>query len=135
MKKSLLLMLAAAGLTLSVAAQTPPAAVKTGFEKHFPGATKVKWDKEGTDEYEAEFQKAGKEYSAVFDSKGTLKETEEEMKPSELPAAVTAYISQHYKNAVIKEAARITTPNGVVTYEAEVNKKDLLFDATGKFIK
>jgi len=35
----------------------------------------------------------------------------------------------------IKEAAKITDAKGVVTYEAEVTGKDLIFDASGKFLK
>jgi hypothetical protein len=143
MKRNLVLLLSSLCLAVVGFAQaekkekgiTPPAAVKAAFEKAYPGATKVKWGKENGEEYEAGFVNGKKELSAVYDSKGTLKETEEEVEVSALPASVTSYVAQHYKGAAIKEAARITTTAGVVTYEAEVNKTDLLFDASGKFIK
>ena len=132
----LLLMLTAA---LSCFAQkekkaTPPAGAKMAFEKAFPGAEKVKWGKEKAG-YEAEFVLKGKQMSAVYDNSGALKETEEDITIAALPLPVTTYIKQHYTNAVIKEAAKITKPGGEITYEAEVNKKDLIFDAGGKFIR
>jgi hypothetical protein len=113
---------------------TAPAAAKAAFEKAFPGVSKVKWGQEGK-EYEANFVQNGKKMSAVYDSRGVLKETEEDIKITELPAAVAAYVKEHHKGAAIKEAAKITKPNGEVNYEAEVNKMDLIFDANGKFIK
>jgi Putative beta-lactamase-inhibitor-like, PepSY-like len=112
----------------------PPAAAKTAFEKAFPGAEKIKWGKEKAG-YEAEFVLKGKQLSAVYDNSGALKETEEDITIAALPLPVTIYIKQHYTNAVIKEAAKITKPGGDITYEAEVNKKDLIFDAGGKFIR
>jgi len=111
-----------------------PAAAKAAFQKAFPGATKVKWGKEDAD-FEVNFSQSGKEMSAVYDAAGTLKETEEEIKVSALPASVTAYVKQHYKGAAIKEAAKITKPGGEINYEAEVNKTDVLFDADGNFLK
>lgn len=112
----------------------PPAAAKTAFAKAFPGAEKAKWEKEKKG-YEVEFTSGGKQMSAVYDKTGAIKETEEDIKPADLPAAVVSYVKAHYPKDSIKEAAKITLPNGTVNYEAEVNKKDLIFDAAGKFIR
>lgn len=111
-----------------------PAAAQAAFQKAFPGATKVKWEKENAD-YEVNFTQGKKELSAVYDAAGILKETEEEIAVSALPATVAPYIKQHYKGATIKEAAKITKANGEVNYEAELNKMDVIFDKDGKFIK
>ncbi|HTE24997.1 PepSY-like domain-containing protein [Flavitalea sp.] len=137
MKKYLLSLLfvgAIFGLSAQEKSTGAPAAAKQAFAKAFPGASKVKWEKEGK-EYEVNFIQGGKEMSAVYDEKGTLSETEEEIKPSALPDSIVTYIKEHYKGAAIKDAAKITKPNGDVMYEAVVNKTDLMFDANGKFIK
>ncbi len=140
MKKHLLLLTLAGGLALVAAAQekekstTPPAPAKAAFAKAFPGVTKVKWENEdGT--FEASFTDKGQKMSAVYDGQGVLKETEVSIKVSELPAAVTDYMKQHYKGLPVKEAAKITKADGTINYEAEVNKKDVVFDAKGVFIK
>ena len=113
---------------------TPPATVSAAFNKSFPGSSKVKWEKEKSD-YEAGFMQNGKTMSAVFDSKGSLKETEVVIKTSELPTGVQQYLKTNYKGSKIQEAAKITRANGEVLYEAEVNKKDLIFDVKGNFLK
>lgn len=74
------------------------------------------------------------EMSAVYDSNGVCKETELSIPGTRLPVAVKAYILKNYNGNKIKEAAKITAADGTVTYEAEVNKQDLIFDATGKFL-
>ena len=111
-----------------------PALAKAAFNKSFAGATKVKWEKEKND-YEVNFEQNGKKMSAVYDSKGTLKETETEIKVAELPATAVDYIKQHYKGNLPTGAAKITDAAGVVTYEAELKGKDVIFDASGKFIR
>jgi hypothetical protein len=112
-----------------------PAAVKNAFSSAYPGVKTVKWEKEKGD-YEAGFKQGSSEISAVFKANGTQTESETEIKAAELPAAVTAYVKEHYKGAAIKEAAKITkTATGEVNYEAEVKGKDLLFDKDGTFIK
>lgn len=137
--KPVLFLLVALNLALAGFAQkeksiTAPASAKEAFEKAFPGSSKVKWEKEKAN-YEVNFLQNGHEMSAVYDAKGNLQETEQEIKISDLPAGITEYIRQNYKGASIKEVAKITKANGEVNYEAEVNKKDLLFDTKGKFIK
>ena len=112
-----------------------PAAVKTSFTKTYPAVKTIKWEKEIGD-FEAGFKQGSNEMSAVFKADGTQLESEMEISATTLPASVTAYVKQHYKGALIKEAAKITkTSTGEVNYEAEVKGKDLLFDSTGKFIK
>lgn len=112
----------------------PAPAAKAGFQQQFPKATKVKWEKE-KDGYEVNFMDRGTEMSALIDLKGALKETESSIAAAELPAAVRTYIQAHYKGQNVKEAAKIKSADGTVTYEAEVNKSDLIFDAAGKFLK
>jgi hypothetical protein len=111
-----------------------PSAVKIAFAKAYPSVKTVKWEKEKGD-FEAGFKQGSKELSAVFKADGTQVESELEINTATLPATIIVYVKQHYKGAVIKEAAKITKANGEVNYEAEVKGKDLLFDNSGKFIK
>lgn len=142
MKRVILVMLIAAGFVSVSKAQekkvgkkdAPPTSVSAAFNKAFPGSSNVKWEKEESD-YEVGFMQNGKEMSAVYDTKGSLKETEVLMNVSELPQAAQDYVKKNYKNATVKEAAKITKADGEVVYEAEVNKKDLIFDTAGKFLK
>lgn len=115
-----------------------PKAVVSSFHSNFKNATAKEWEKEGNN-YEAEFDWNKVETSASFSAEGKLMETEHEIKVSELPKAVSDYVTKNYAGSKIEEASKITTPDGVVTYEAEVKKgkeeMDLMFDSTGAFIK
>jgi hypothetical protein len=110
-----------------------PAAVTAAFAKQFPGAA-ARWNKEDGN-YEAGFKDKGQTMSVLFDANGTLIETETDIKVSTLPAEVLNYVKEHYKGKTIREGAKITKADGTITYEAEVGGRDLIFDATGKFIK
>ena len=110
-----------------------PAAVKAAFAKQYPGAT-AGWEKENG-KYEVNFKLNGNTMSALYETNGNLQETEMDIKVSDLPATVQAYVKEHYKGKVVKEAAKITKADGTVNYEAEVNGKDVIFDTNGKFIK
>lgn len=138
MKKLFGLLFISAAVSLTACAQKMdaskvPASVKESFAKQFPGAT-AKWIKEESN-YEAEFKHQGHEMSASFDANGVMTESEMEIKISELPVAVSDYVKTTHPGQSIKEAAKITKASGEVNYEAEVKGKDLIFDATGKFIK
>jgi len=110
-----------------------PAAVETSFGKLFSGST-AKWEKENGN-FEAGFKKEGKTMSATFQPDGTFLESETNIKQSELPPAVINYLQANYTNKKIKESAKITNATGAITYEAEVDDKDLIFDGNGKFLK
>ena len=133
--KSTITMIAIA-ISISVAASAQkinadkvPATIKSTFAKEYAGATDVKWDKE-KDDFEASFKLKGEELAVVFNSKGQVIETEKEIPLKELPTAVQTAM----KGKKIKEAA-IIQKNGKTYYEAEVGKKDYLFDAQGKVVE
>jgi len=111
-----------------------PDLVKKSFNKNFPGVGTVKWEKE-KNEYEASFKKDENNMSVLFMNDGVLLETENGIAVTELPAATSEYLKNHFKGKVIKEAAIIIKANGEKNYEAEVNNTDVIFDASGKFLK
>ncbi|MEO8398358.1 MAG: hypothetical protein ABI550_00945 [Ignavibacteriaceae bacterium] len=116
-----------------------PSNVKESFKKLHPKASEVKWDKEGANEFEANFKENNNSVSVVLDSEGKLVETETVMKTSELSKNIHSFISKNYKGYEITEAAKIIDANGNVSYEAEVSKgkvkKDVVFDKDGKLMK
>lgn len=114
---------------ISAAAQKPPAAVQMAFQQKFPNAGDVDWSREKSGEWEAEFETAGEhEISASFSTEGKWLETETEIRFAELPAPVQAAL----KGKKVKETARIERADGAILFEAEVKRKDLLFDPSGK---
>ncbi|MDN5289285.1 MAG: hypothetical protein JWR38_5559 [Mucilaginibacter sp.] len=112
-----------------------PTAAKAALLKKYPTATKATWEKEKGN-YEANWGgKSGEDMSVQFTPDGTFIEQVVAIPVSELPAVVAVYIKQHYKGAKITEAGKVTDAKGVLTYEAEVKGKDLIFDEKGTFIK
>ena len=71
----------------------------------------------------------------LFDADGNLKELEQEIKISELPTTVIDYINKNMPNKKVKESAKISGADGAITYEAEIDKVDYLFDSNGSFIR
>ena len=133
MLAALFVIITSAAVAQKLDAAKIPAVVKTACAMKYPGIT-VKWEKEGG-KYEASFKRNSNSMSAIFEPNGTFTESEIDIKWSELPGTVLAYVQQHYTGQIIKGAAKITKADGTVNYEAEVNKKDLVFDANGKFLK
>ncbi|WP_223560489.1 PepSY-like domain-containing protein [Chryseobacterium lathyri] len=111
-----------------------PASVQKGFQKQFPTAREIKWEKEDGN-YEAGFRIKGTETSVVITPSGNILETETEISSNSLSALIKAYINKNYPNQNIKGAAKITDAKGILTYEAEISGKDLIFDNKGKFLK
>lgn len=111
-----------------------PASVKASFQKLYPNAKEVKWDKE-SEKFEASFEINKIDNSVLFDAQGNLLETEIEIAINQLPQSIKDYVTKNYPKQKIKEAAKITDDKGVVAYEAEIKGMDLLFDASGKFVK
>ncbi len=138
MKKLSMLTIIATSLAFAACGQKidaskVPANVKASFAKAYPGIT-AKWEKENG-KYEVNFKKDGNTMSVLIETNGNITETETDIKTSDLPATVLAYVKEHYAGKKIKEAAKLVKADGSVNYEAEVNGKDVIFDANGKFIK
>jgi hypothetical protein len=139
MKSSLLLLgaalLASAANAQKVAPAQVPAAARATFQVKFPAVKSVKWEKEGSN-FEAGFKLNGKTMSAVLTPAGVLQETETDMTPAQLPAAVRATLARDYKAYKVDEAATIVRADGTTVYEAEVakggKKQDVLFTTDGK---
>ena len=134
MKKIILVLsLFISAATNAQKSESTPEAI-SAFAKAYPGVTNAKWEKEDGN-YEVTFEQKGNKLSVIYNAKGVLQESEIEIKTSELPAAVTAYMKEHYKGFVVKSGAKITKADGSINYEAAIKGKDVLFDANGKFIK
>ncbi len=141
MKKLLLSIAIIAIFSLNACLQSGkdvPAKVKTSLAQRFPDATKVKWDKENANEWEAEFKMKNKEYSANFDVDGTWKETEYEIKESKLPVAVKATLANKFAGYDVEDAEVSETPEGkVFELKLENDKTDMevAIAADGKVVK
>ena len=142
--KKLLLILPLAMLAVAAQAQKMlpakqvPAAVRATFKDKFPTVKTNTWEKENG-KYEAGFKENGTTMSALITPTGELTETESDMVPSKLPAAVRTVLARDYKAYKVTEAATLVSAAGVMTYEAELSKAgkshDVLFNADGSLVK
>lgn len=128
--RSSIILLCVLLIAFSAGAQRIPENVKKAFIAAYPAATAVKWEKEKGN-YEVGFAHKGQKMSVLYMVDGTVAETETSISVAALPAKARAYATAR---GSIKEAAKIVLANGVVRYEAEVKKQDLLFDEAGNFI-
>jgi len=118
--------------------QKVPQKVTDAFAQKFPTAKSVKWDKESTTEWEAEFKMNKVEYSANFLEDGTWKETEHEIAERDLPAPVKKALSESFPGFKTEEMEMSETAAGTV-YEFKIEKEEMdmevAIDASGKVIK
>lgn len=130
MKTTITLLLLATLCLTTANAQQAPDNIVNAFAKLYPDAKNIEWEQEDG-KYEASFKKKGREISIIFNADATVVATETEIKVSALPAKALEYAKAKGK---ISEASEIYTGN-VITYEAEVNDEDLIFDSNGNFLK
>ena len=112
-----------------------PPAVKTALSKKYPEAKKVTWETEKGN-YEANWGgRSGEDNSVQFTPSGEFIEIVTAISVSKLPKPILTYVAEHYKGAKISEAGKVTNATGKVTYEAEVNRKDIIFDENGNPVR
>ncbi|MCS4163993.1 MULTISPECIES: PepSY-like domain-containing protein [Sphingobacterium] len=111
-----------------------PSVIRLAFQQKYPNVKSVKWEKEKGN-YEAGFKDGKINYSVLINAAGDIIETEVGIPAGELPADAKAYVIKNYPHKNIKEAAKITDARNNVSYEAEVDGRDLIFDDKGKFLK
>lgn len=147
--KTLTIMLSAAVLAAAAAAgaQTEkkisrkdlPPAVRSSFEKRFPGArvlgTSSEIDK-GSTVYEVESEWQGRRHDVTFRTDGALVSDEETIPLQEAPAAVLAALKKEFPKAQVARAEKILE-DGQVSYEFQLKgaaKKEAKFSSTGKLL-
>jgi hypothetical protein len=112
-----------------------PAAVKTALAKKYPDAVKIGWEKENKN-YEANWGgRSGEDNSVQFTPSGNFIEMVKAISVNQLPKPVFTYVKEHYSGAKITEAGKVTDAKGKLSYEAEVKRKDVIFDENGSFVK
>ncbi len=114
-----------------------PENVKSALLQKYPETAKAKvsWENEKGN-FEANWGgKSGEDNSAMFTPSANFLEIVKAISTSKLPASVLTYVKEHEHGAKIKEAAYVTDSKGIVTYEAEIKGKELIFDKQGKFLK
>ncbi|SFU64244.1 Putative beta-lactamase-inhibitor-like, PepSY-like [Pustulibacterium marinum] len=104
-----------------------PSKVENAFVERFPTAEKAHWDKEDATQWEAEFIWEGKEYSANFANDGTWKETEYEIKETNLPESCKKTLSEKFPEYTIEETAVSETIDGGF-YEVEIEKGEVSYE-------
>ena len=120
MKKSIFI-IAALIIGLFACAENPPKAVTDNFAKKFNGATKVKWDSEEKNEWEAEFKMNGKDMSVCFDNTGKWLNTEAVLSEKDLPANVIKAVKEAYPGWEIESVESLETPESK-GYELGIEK-------------
>jgi hypothetical protein len=112
-----------------------PSDVKSALQSKYPEAKVVKWEKEKGN-FEANWGgKSGEDNSVQFTPAGQFIEIVKAIPVNELPKAVKSYVKEHFNNAKISEAGRVTDAKGKLFFEAEIHGKDLIFDSNGDFLK
>src|SRR4051812_24523679 len=99
-------------ISIKLAAQGTgtPVTVTNAFNLMFPGAQNVKWGKENSKEWEAEFKIEKIPISANFGLDGSWKETETTIKLEDAPAPVRNALHNKYPAAKIKTSERVEKP-------------------------
>lgn len=111
-----------------------PEGVVAALHEGFPQVKDYKWYAEGGN-YEAEYTIHQMEAALSFTPGGELIESEMEVAPEELPQSIASYIAKNFEGAAVKEATVITNATGIKTYEAEVQGRELLFNADGQLLR
>lgn len=89
----------------------------------------------GKRNFEAAFKENNIEASVLMDASGKVLQTEKEIAVSMLPQAIRDYAAKTLSGKKIKEASKITDAAGMITYEAEIEETDYLFDEKGNFLQ
>jgi hypothetical protein len=133
-------MLTAASTSIAqkeTAPKNPPAAVLNAFDSKYQGATKTKWEYEGDDLWEVEYELEQQKLEAEFSAAGAWLLTEKDIDLAEVPANISDYLGKTYPDFRFVEAEWIQKPEGEF-YEIEIKhaKKShsFTFDKDGKLM-
>ncbi len=114
-----------------------PAVVKNANLKKYPESKMhhITWERENGN-YEANWGgKDGEANSVTYTPSGVFIEIVKEIPPKDLPKGVLSYIKEHYKGPRFGDVGRVWDARGKTSYEVEINRKDVIFDENGNFVK
>jgi hypothetical protein len=140
MKRILLLVLLAAGLSSFGQIRKLPAAVTETFKEKYPNASNVEW-KDKLTLFVASFEDGGKKYEARFSNKGVWQQTEDEITEAELPEGVKEGLEKSkYAEWEKTTIYHIWLPKEQTQYrisvkKSDLQKKNLLFSNGGRLLK
>ena len=113
-----------------------PDAVKHAFETTHADVKGAAW-KHDSEGFEAEWKVDGMERAVVYDDKGTLLITEEQVTEDQMPASIKPYLAEKHAGLAIAKVG-MEQKGGVVTYEVELDnggqELELIFDANGNYL-
>jgi len=120
-----------------------PKTILEAFEKSYPNAKEVEFEKEmieGKAAYEVEYKDNGKEYEILYDSDGVILQKEEAIDVKTLPEPIVQAILKAHPKVTIEEAKKVMKPDGTVTgYEVEIKTEgkelELELDTYGKILR
>ena len=130
------LLLAACGGKEPAATMSVPDVAKRAFEAAYPEVKDAQWvkDEEG---FEAEWKVNGMEHAVVYDEKGNVLLTEEQVTEAQMPAAIAPYLAEKHAGMAVAKVG-MEQKSGVTTYEVELDnggkELELIFDAEGNYI-
>lgn len=113
-----------------------PDAVKHAFETTHADVKDAAW-KHDSEGFEAEWKVDGMERAVVYDEKGTVLITEEQVSEAQMPESIKPYLAEKYASLAIAKVG-MEQKGGVVTYEVELDNSgqelELIFDANGNYL-
>jgi hypothetical protein len=110
-----------------------PDAVIDRFTLLYPDARSIEWQiiKEN---YKADFKNDKATTMALIAWDGVVLKTETEIKTTALPETAIDYLTQNYPEKKIEQASIIEDKDGIITFEAVLDKVDLTFDSAGQVL-
>ncbi len=111
-----------------------PSKIESAFKKMYPKAIIQKWNDESPI-WEVKYVNGAEKGAVSFNADAKVVEMELVIQEGQLPAnrSIQKYITRFYPKEQIKGFEKITKANGTVTYEIQIEGKELVFDAKGNF--
>lgn len=113
-----------------------PGNLKDTFNKEYPKATDVEWEKE-MDNYKVEFDLNRRDHEVWYNASGSMIKKEQEMVETELPQSIRAAIQSKYAGYRVDDVEMVWK-NKINTYDVELEKgqdeKHVIFDDKAKVL-
>ena len=112
-----------------------PEAVRTAFQKKYPGEDDPDWKQDDHGYWESHFKIDGEKYRADYNADGSWVETENDIKTDNLPAKIKKVIEARYSEYEITEVEHVTSAKYGEFYDVEFKQKgknkDVMFRKDG----